>query len=53
MLQVEVTADDNEHGTDSEASIKAAMASRGRRAAVVVPRPSNTRKSSIGKRGNP
>lgn len=49
----QVTPDDNEHGTESEADIKAAMASRGRRSAVVVPRPSNTRKPSIGKRGNP
>ena len=53
VLQVEVTPDDNEHGTDSEADIKAAMASRGRRPAVVVPKPSNTRKPSIGKRVNP
>jgi len=48
---VEVTPD--EHDTDGEVEIMAAMASRGRRSAVVVPRPSNNRKSNIDKRGNP
>ena len=50
VLQVEVTTD--EQDTDGETDIIAAMSSRGRRSALVVPRPSKNRKSSIDKRGN-
>lgn len=53
MLQVKVTPDHEERDTDDEDDIMAAMASRGRRSAVVAPRPSHKRKSSIDKRGNP
>lgn len=48
-----MTPDDYEHDTDDEADIMAAMASRGRRSAVVAPKPSQKRKSSIDKRANP
>lgn len=53
MLQVEVTPGDDEQDTDDEADIMAAMASRGRRSAVVVSKPSQKRKASIDKRAHP
>lgn len=39
MLQVKVTPDHDEDVTDDEADIMASMSSRGRRAAVVLPKP--------------
>lgn len=55
VLQVKVKPGDDEQDTDDEADMKlmAAMASRGRRSAVVAPKLSQKRKPSIDKRTNP
>ena len=53
MLQVKVTPGDYDQDTDDEADIMAAVGSRGRRSAVVAPRPSQKGKSNIDKRTNP
>lgn len=51
--QVHAPPDDDTQDTDDEADIMAAAASRGRRSAVVAPRPSQKRKASVDKRTPP
>lgn len=53
VLQVHAPPDDDTQDTDDEADIMAAAASRGRRSAVVAPRPSQKRKASVDKRTPP